>query len=879
MAGQIARYSVQLEALPGAAGWLPFAATLTAPQSRPLTLTVQPQGGLLRAEWPAETPVRGEFTLTPRLHLEDPLGLWQVTGLIEPPGPLLVYPAAETDAPPPPQHQSAGSVEGVRRTRGEEEFSGLRPYQAGDSPRQISWRHVARTGQLVTRERDAPAGQVTALRWQDTAGLTDPEARISRLAAWVQTLVGRGVPFALELPGLPPQRAQPEALAALARLVPLPPAVPGPPAPTADPLTPRAWRYTLVVLGFMLLPSALRQLIWITLLAAGLLGYPYLRTQRPWPAPSSLALALLAAAGIGLLYASYGTLIGLDAGTALLVLLLSLKVLESSTRRDARMLSVLGLFMTLTHFFHSMDPLSALHALVSVVLLLSALHLWAIPEEPAVRLPGQPRPRPAWVGALLLSGLALPLTVTLFVFFPRPDGPLWQIPLQGGAQTGLGNSISPGDVANLAQSSAVAFRAEFDGPRPSSDLLYWRGPVYEAFDGLEWSQVRAQSPVPSVEPTGPKFSYTVTQEANGLPWVLALETPLNIPDGTNATTATQLFDRRAATQRMRYALRSGPARVGRREMPERIEFDRQLPAGNPATRQLAATWTHLPPEQRVEAGLNYLAQGGYTYTLQPPTLPEGNRTDAFLFSSKQGFCEHYASAFAVMMRAAGVPTRLVGGYQGGDLNPDTGLLTVRQLHAHAWTEVWLEGQGWVRVDPTAVVAPARIQTDPETALSNPTATTSARTLTPWRRVTQAYDTFQVRWNDLVIGYDAQRQADMLSSSGAGPVGGGGYWLTALGTGLAALLPILWLWRSRPRPGDPALRALDDLTRKLRLERPSSEAASDYVQRAVQVYPHLATELGDILKSYQLARYGAAGQAGALSELRTRIQHLRLKEKR
>ncbi|WP_415831175.1 transglutaminaseTgpA domain-containing protein, partial [Deinococcus frigens] len=590
--------------------------------------------------------------------------------------------------------------------RGDEEFAGLRPYVPGDSPRQISWRHVARTGNLLTRETDAAQGQVRRLDWTDTAG--DPETRLSRLAAWVGQLDRAGLPFTLRLPGtvLAAGSGEGQRLAALnllAGVLPFPPATP----PTRFKLLAasdtNALRVTLLALAFTLAPGVLRQPLWDSALVAGVLTYGVIRTRRKLPTIPTWTLGLVAGVAAVGLNAAYGTLLGREAGTALLGLLVALKSAESHGRRDGHLLVMLGLFITSTHFFHSQGLLTALHAVFGAALLLAAASRWTAPtradREDQADLPS----------VLIRSGgllaLAAPLALTLFVLFPRPESALWQLPIQGGASTGLSDEIRAGEYSNLAQNRAVAFRADFMGALPSPDERYWRGPVYEAYDGQSWRQVRIGGPSPSIELLSavPAWTYTLTLEASGTPWLLALDAPLELPGGAVLTTAFQAVALRPVTARRRVNLESRPARLGISENPERLQFDLYMPAGqSPRAAALGEGWRSLPPQGRIEAGLEYLRRGGFSYTLSPPLLPAQDRVDGFLFGTKQGFCEHYAQSFVFLMRAAGLPARIVGGYLGGEQNPDGGYLIVRQQDAHAWAEVWVRGQGWQRVDPTAV---------------------------------------------------------------------------------------------------------------------------------------------------------------------------------
>lgn len=816
----------------------------------------------------------------------DALGLWEAT-LPAPDSPeWLVAPAPEENAPAP-RTLVAGHGEEGRRVAGQEEFSGLRPYAAGDAPRLISWRHAARTGQLVTREFDAPAGQAWALDWEETRGAGDDEARLSRLAAWVNAAQATGAAFRFSLPGtvLPlaagegPVRAARQALA----LYRSPTATQRPPAPPARPAAPvsrrlpaPALRFSLGALAVALLPIFLRQPIWATALVGGLLLYTGLRAGRPWPAaPGALLLLAALLAGLGL-NAVYGTLLGAEAGTALLALLAALKAAETRTVRDARLLSLLGLFLTSTHFFVDQGPLTAAHSVLAALLLLAAAARWVSPAEMSPAAPLWPRTRLRSAGQLL--ALALPLAGLLFALFPRPDAPLWQLPVRQGATTGLADEISAGEYSDLAQSGAVAFRADFTGALPPPEERYWRGPVYEAYDGQRWQQVRGGLYPPDVQPRSgaPLWTYTLTLEPNGRPWLLTLDVPVAQPQGTGLTGAFQSFTPRPSGARTRYAWQSRPARLGVRELPERLNFNLALPgapeARNPRARALAASWRTLAPEQRVGAALRHFSQG-FTYTLQPPTLPEVGRIDAFLFGTRRGFCEHYASAFVFLMRAAGVPARIVGGYQGGEVNPNGGYLIVRQRDAHAWAEVWLAGQGWVRVDPTAMVAPARVQADLSTALTLPDAT-AARERTLLDRLRLWLDALQNSWNTWVVGYDGAQQQSLLSRLGVREVGSPTYLLAVAALAGLALLPALWALRRAALPQDPALRALADLSRRLGLPRAPGETASAYAERAARQFPAQAERLGRVARQFNALRYGPAPTAQAQRELERDVRAVR-----
>jgi len=835
-----------------------------------------PAGETVTVLLPVPAPLRGRLTLTrPGVAVLDPLGLWEVRRELPVLPELSVFPAPEEGAPPPPSHPLPGGDPAGRRAVGDEEFSGLRPYLPGDSPRGVSWRHAARSGALVVRETDAPAGAAAlSLDWADTAELGDPEARLARLAAWVGAARRAGTPFSLILPGgaLPPGQGEAHARAARQRLaahLPLPALPPALRArrPAPPPLPGAPLRFTLFALAVTLGPGALRQPLWLTALIAGVLAYSAARThrsRRPLPAPSPVLLGLTAGAGLVLLGAEYGTLLGRDAGTALLGLLVALKAAETRTRRDARLLALLGVFVTLTHFFFGQGPLAAAHALFSVGLLLGALVGWTVPARD--------QRHPLRVAATL-AVQALPLAALLFVLFPRPGAPLWQLPVQNAARTGLAEQVSAGDFARLAENRAVAFRADFAGALPAPADRYWRGPVYEAYDGVRWTQVRFPGASPSLEPYGPALSYTLALEPGGHPWLLALDTPVALPPGARLTTAFQAVTLRPEGGRTRLSFQSRAARLGVREDPGRLTFDLRLPEGqSPRARALGLSWRSLPPPRRVEAALAFLRAGGFSYTLTPPTLPERDRVDAFLFGTREGFCEHYASAFAFLLRAAGVPTRLVGGYLGGEPGLENAYLIVRQQDAHAWTEVWLPGQGWVRVDPTAAVAPARVSAGLPTALTLPAATAPPPP-GGLRRAALRLDAFQARWNTWVAGYDGDRQRALLTRVGLGEPG---VPALAAGAGLLALalLPALLAARPRPRPADPAARELHRLTRRLRLPRAPGETPGDYARRAAHEHPDQAGAIAGAVHAYHAARYGPRPGPAELRTLRTAVRRVR-----
>ena len=442
--------------------------------------------------------------------------------------------------------------------------------------------------------------------------------------------------------------------------------------------------------------------------------------QRPLPG-RIIMLPLLLAAG-GAVYLQHRTLTGQDAGVTFLILLMALKLLEMRARRDIFVVIYLAFFILLTQFLYGQElPVAAMTvaAVVALFFVLVSVNLDEV-DLPALR-------KLRLVGMTLLK--ALPLAVALFVLFPRITGPLWGMPGESRqANTGLSNSMSPGSISRLLESDDVVFRVRFDGRVPEQDRLYWRGPVFGTFSGRTWTALVRRSGEAAtlnieVDPRS-RTSYEVTLEPHKRDWLFALEAPAGLPSvegfKSRLTPEMQLLAAGLITERLRYTVQSHTEfRLNPQASAAELKPWLELPAGyNPRTLQFAeemrehvagSNQAALPTDQAlVNAVLDHFRRGDYTYTVTPPSLGR-HSVDEFLFDTRLGFCEHYASAFVVLMRALGVPARVVTGYQGGELNPVDGFVAVRQSDAHAWAEVWLRGRGWIRVDPTGTVAPLRLE--------------------------------------------------------------------------------------------------------------------------------------------------------------------------
>ncbi len=573
---------------------------------------------------------------------------------------------------------------------------------------------------------------------------------------------------------------------------------------------------TLLLMGaclLVLLPHLRHLPLWSAIVCVVLLGWRTWITftgQRLPPRWLLLPISIGVAIGV---YLSYGTFLGRDPGVMMLAMLLALKLLEMHAKRDVFVVVFLGFFLMLASFFHSQSIGAAALMITAVTVMLSAqLSFQYTGTAPSIR-------KRLWT-SLRIVGLALPVTAILFVLVPRIEGPLWRLP--GDAQagrSGLSNTMSPGNIASLALSDAIAFRVKFEANVPPKSALYWRGPVLGHFDGRTWTPLPAgiDNAAVTLRHLGTPLRYQVTVEPHGNHWLFALEMPQGVPalssNTARFTTDGRLITSQPVRQRLRYDLVSSLDYVLQSEAAApALQPWLQLPVGyNPATLAFASeiSQRHTTPVQRVEAVLRHFHEQAFSYTLQPPLLGK-HSIDDFLFSTRAGFCEHYSSAFVVLMRVMGIPARVVTGYQGGELNNVDGFLVVRQSDAHAWAEVWLAGRGWTRVDPTAAVAPARINMNLGSAIPQPLLGGWIR-LNPgensWltglqSRLRQWGDAMGNSWNQWILNYTPERQRNLLQSLGFKQPDWRTLILLMLPLLLAAMAVIGWLLLRPNTPRSP-----------------------------------------------------------------------------
>ncbi len=647
------------------------------------------------------------------------------------------------------------------------------------------------------------------------------------------------------------------------------------------PIARRAWRADPAeawLLGGLLLvvaPHFARMSGALSALCLGLLGWRVLAAFSRVRLPGRWLRVLLTFAAVGAVFASYHTLVGRHAGVALLVVMLCLKLLEMKGPRDTTVAIFLGYFVVITGFLFGQSVFIGVYMLVVVVVLTTAL----IAHQHRAREWG------GWAGqrqhlrtAAVLVAQAAPMMLVLFVLFPRIPGPLWGMPKDAfTAHTGLSDTLSPGNIARLSDDDAVAFRVRFNGGPPPPAQRYWRGPVLWDFDGYTWSdpdqprEVRAPPQPIDYRALGPALNYTVTVEPHGRFWLFALDLPARVPGDATLTSAYQLLSRHPVQGVRRYRMRSYPQyRLDPDTAPSPQRY-LALPRDTaPRARALAARWRAQAADAAgvVREALAYFRKQPFYYTREPPATP-GDPVDGFLFETRRGYCEHYASAFAVLMRAAGIPARVVTGYQGGEMNPVGDYLIVRQSDAHAWAEVWLRGTGWERVDPTAVIPPGRIDSSEDLARIRPDERQNVERqrgdwLTrTWRGLGYRWDSLNYYWNQWVVGFDRRRQNTLLEQLGLGGIswrGTAGLLFASLGVIVLALAAFVLL-RRRATPSDPVQRCWRRFCAKLArrgLVRGPAEGAQDFAQRVRRQRPELAAQVSAIAALYNRLRYSSAG---------------------
>lgn len=658
--------------------------------------------------------------------------------------------------------------------------------------------------------------------------------------------------------------------------------------------------YALAMLLLLVqLPHAVYLPIWVSLLGGSLVAARLLLLKYPnswvlYKVLSPLSVTCIAISSAILLRWDYGYLIGRDPSVAFLFVLVAAKFAEVRRSSDATLLLCLAAFLLLTQYFYSQSIIAAAITLPGVIALAYALSILRDPANPA-----GVRYQLRMILMLLVQGL--PLAAVLFLVFPRLSTPLWSLPDDATASSGLSDSMSPGSISELSQSNAVAFRVEFNGAPPENHQLYWRGPVLTEFNGRSWHESRR-----SLESTrhyqGPATnltSYSVMLQPHRQRWLFALDAAVGLPQTRISSTHT---NEHALAEVATDTTNNKP-----QGSPGRFFSDGQIKTDKPVTQILryyqssilsdAVTPEHHPLKQTLylpgrntrsiafaqelyktydsnsayaEGVLEFFNRESFSYTLRPGLL--GDRpVDEFIFDTRAGFCEHYASAFVVLMRAAGIPARVVTGYLGGEMN--AGYMIVRQSDAHAWAEAFIDGQ-WHRFDPTGAVAPMRVEQSLAAALpEEATRSGLSRTRHDWFRKAQLrWDALNHQWQRLVVNFDKASQSRLLDRLG----------LTkpALWQITVAILAIAAIW-SYLILGLPGLtsrrqsrteRQWQKLLRLLKargLVRLNAETPQEFFGRAMLIWPKHSARLKRIEAHFNAVRFKPADRA-TLAQVSKRI---------
>lgn len=653
--------------------------------------------------------------------------------------------------------------------------------------------------------------------------------------------------------------------------------VPHPLSPDARLVTARDVAWLAASMLLVIAPHTVRAPWWLIALTVALYVWRGVLARNAAPLPSRwLLLAIAAIAMLGV-RAEYGVFFGRAQGIVMLVLFSGLKLLELRTHRDATVGVFLCCFLLITNFLYSQTIPMAVLMCAAIAAMTTTLV--------GFNAPGRDWHRDLRAAALLLAH-AVPAALLLFVLFPRVQGPLWGLPQDANAGvSGLSETMTPGQIAQLALSDAIALRAEFNAEPPPQSLRYWRGPVLWDFDGRTWRMGETTlAEFPEPEGGSDVYEYSVVLEPHERKWLFALETVSRLPPRAHFTADGQVLAQRDVRRRLRYDITSvsdpKPRTEGSRAVLERAL---QLPDGsNPRTVALARSWRGESTEDArlLARAIAYLQDNRFSYTLEPPLMGP-DPVDAFLFSAKAGFCEHFASAFVFLMRAAGVPARVVTGYQGGDLNPVDRIITVRQSDAHAWAEVYLSGRGWIRVDPTAAAVPGRVASGLARALPEGSALPLLmRPQFQWlRSLRNRWEAVAHQWNVWVLGYNPERQRDLMAYFGMRDAD----WrkLTAvLFTLLGGFTAVLLAWSLRDfARRDPLQRAWFLFCRKLDAQgvrRAPHEGPRDFAERAARRLPTAAETIRAIAQRYIGLRYGAQADPRGIGALHQAIRRLRFK---
>lgn len=625
----------------------------------------------------------------------------------------------------------------------------------------------------------------------------------------------------------------------------------------------------------------------INALLALLLGLRLASLRWPEAAPRQAMLIGLAVAGIGICLYVYQALAGLLAGTALFVIMVALKLCEARGVRELRLVVILLGFLTVVQFLFDQSIARVLYlGAVTVGMVIVLVDLGGGLGQATVA-------RRARIG-VVLAVQALPLTLVFFVLFPRLSAPLWDLGIDSRTGvTGMSDRLELGSIRELVIDGSLAFRVRFDSNPPMPDQLYWRGPVLWKPGPRGWEE--------GLNPrfrTGGKLltqsdhlDYEVVLEPSRQNWLFALDLPVAFPSDVVRGADFQLLSSAPVQSARRYRVRSALSYTTEPGPDYVRSFALELPPNvTPRMRRLAEGFRSGSVDDWgvVEAALRFFRSEEFHYTLSPPELGP-NPVDAFLFDARKGFCEHYSSSFAILMRLAGIPSRVVLGYLGGELNRVGGHYMVWQSDAHAWTEVLIAGRGWVRVDPTASVDPARVDNSSASRLLSGAASVrfdlaaDGDLVRALRQARYMLDAVQAAWQDWVLDFSRADQASLAAWLGFAGMGEVGLALVMIGVCGAVLAVIVLVMSRESTSVDPIGAIYGAFCGRLAaagLPRDAHEGPADYGARVVSARPDLRPPVEAFIGRYVAARYGHAADAeDAALELRRLLRGFRPRARR
>jgi transglutaminase-like putative cysteine protease len=620
--------------------------------------------------------------------------------------------------------------------------------------------------------------------------------------------------------------------------------------------------FLLSSIGLIVLPHIANIPIALFVFFNVMLGLRFIVIWRPQYLPNSRILFVLTLVAVALLLSLHRGVFGRDSGTNLFILALGLKLLEIKTERDIYLVAYLAFIVAASLFLYEQSLFMAAYILaVCCVLLATLVSINSIQQQTLANLK---------IAAVLILQ-AIPIAAALFILFPRVEAPRWMLleDKNKTAKTGLSDSMEMGSISDLGMSPELVFRVKFTGQIPPAKERYWRGPVLSYTDGKHWTQLssqrfRAQLDKPNY--TGSPYSYTLLMETQEKNWVFALDLPAQFSRPLVQNGYYQLSTLEDPSKRAEYQITSyaqyNTGYLTKTESRDSI----QLP--DEPSEQIKQLVTQLhgfdgKPEEFIAQLLNYFKTEGFYYTLTPP-LMEDKPIETFLFKTRYGFCSHYAATFVYLMRVAHIPARVVTGYQGGELNPVGDFLEIRQANAHAWTEVWLENKGWVRVDPTAAIANERIEQQPnpeQLAIGEPIRfdASNSNQLPDWlTQSRQLWDNADYQWQRWVVNYNRNSQSNFLSTFGIYDFKAMMKWLMIV-LSLITVLLSAFLLQQKQKAIDPVLRLYQQFCNKLQtvgLSRNAGEGAVDFAQRAKAALPEQAQAIETITATFMRIRYGS-----------------------